>query len=637
MQRLQDLSASSAKVTAFLKDTIEVARQYTNAWDLASLLIKPVQRVLKYPLLIKEILRKTDPLACDYTALQSALKQLNALADHINEQKRKYDMIDEIINNRSNFAGKATPASAKASKKNKKKDERLRATIGAAPAKDELPILIEDLHSTEMAVIGLRRSVGKWVRSINEALEIQTQATTRWIRLTEIMDDDDEARASERMERFLQLLQGPMLAAHLQADENVRSTLIPLIETLVGLFSSPKRIIQHHDEREVDYNRYHQLLAKGEKKAAADKRLADNANGFVAIHSQLLEELPPFLFGARTLLDHIVLVLSQLQTAFYQGTHSLLREFMSETNQIDAGEEPAQTDVAEEPVEAAEAPKELATAPRHPLPIPPQAERPPSLAPSAAFTTDMDLGPLSPISPTSRMLAAEPLPSYLNGASYTSTTAPVGLLPSPGTSFDSPRTPLFSRASVGTNSSSRTDSTSQESQGSGSNAMRTTSRRPALPIPPGPPPPGEVDPPARTPVHHALPPLPAHASPLRGTGGDVPPPPRLDLTKPGATGTALPLNTIVTMAARTDGPVQEDGISSPPTFLREYENKPVSLLPFKAGELLQVFAAPPSSGTSTPGSVAPSEMAGKSSDWALARNVQGELGWVERRRLSEYV
>jgi hypothetical protein len=65
------------------------------------MLIKPVQRVLKYPLLLNDLLRSTPPTHPDYANLTRAAREVKALADEINEVKRKREAVDSIIQGRS--------------------------------------------------------------------------------------------------------------------------------------------------------------------------------------------------------------------------------------------------------------------------------------------------------------------------------------------------------------------------------------------------------------------------------------------------------------------------------------------------------------------------------------------------------
>lgn len=60
--------------------------------DLGSLLIKPVQRLMKYPLLLRELLNSTPTSHPDHEALQHALFTMRTINWNINELKRRKDL-----------------------------------------------------------------------------------------------------------------------------------------------------------------------------------------------------------------------------------------------------------------------------------------------------------------------------------------------------------------------------------------------------------------------------------------------------------------------------------------------------------------------------------------------------------------
>ena len=64
-------------------------------WDLQSLLIKPVQRVLKYPLLLDKLVASTADKHPDYKAVHNARDTINQVAQDINEIKRRKDLGEE--------------------------------------------------------------------------------------------------------------------------------------------------------------------------------------------------------------------------------------------------------------------------------------------------------------------------------------------------------------------------------------------------------------------------------------------------------------------------------------------------------------------------------------------------------------
>ena len=72
---------------------IDKREQYTQAkkecrsLDLESFLIKPVQRVCKYPLLLRELERATETDHVDYEDIAAAFEQIQSSVNSINETK----------------------------------------------------------------------------------------------------------------------------------------------------------------------------------------------------------------------------------------------------------------------------------------------------------------------------------------------------------------------------------------------------------------------------------------------------------------------------------------------------------------------------------------------------------------------
>lgn len=60
--------------------------------DMGSLMIKPIQRVMKYPLLLCELLNSTPASHPDHKALQHAFTAVKDINVNINELKRRKDL-----------------------------------------------------------------------------------------------------------------------------------------------------------------------------------------------------------------------------------------------------------------------------------------------------------------------------------------------------------------------------------------------------------------------------------------------------------------------------------------------------------------------------------------------------------------
>ncbi|XP_051934308.1 rho guanine nucleotide exchange factor TIAM1-like isoform X1 [Hippocampus zosterae] len=72
---------------------------------LESYLIKPIQRVLKYPLLLRELYSLTDPDSEEHYHLDVAMKAMNKVASHINEMQKIHEefgaVFDQLITEQS--------------------------------------------------------------------------------------------------------------------------------------------------------------------------------------------------------------------------------------------------------------------------------------------------------------------------------------------------------------------------------------------------------------------------------------------------------------------------------------------------------------------------------------------------------
>lgn len=64
---------------------------------LESYLIKPIQRILKYPLLLQQLKNLTDPYAEEHQHLIEALKGMEKVAEHINEMQRIHEEYGAIF------------------------------------------------------------------------------------------------------------------------------------------------------------------------------------------------------------------------------------------------------------------------------------------------------------------------------------------------------------------------------------------------------------------------------------------------------------------------------------------------------------------------------------------------------------
>lgn len=87
IKKNQGNEALSGWVTA----CFEQVENMTQAWDLDSLLLKPCQRLLKYPLILQSLQEITDPDHPDLPKIKEAYQELRAMSQRINQAKARSD------------------------------------------------------------------------------------------------------------------------------------------------------------------------------------------------------------------------------------------------------------------------------------------------------------------------------------------------------------------------------------------------------------------------------------------------------------------------------------------------------------------------------------------------------------------
>jgi len=76
-----------------------------NGLDFMGFLIKPVQRICKYPLLIKELLKETEPSDQDFENLTRASSDIQQVIHSINEFKRSNEILHSLLLIQSKVVG----------------------------------------------------------------------------------------------------------------------------------------------------------------------------------------------------------------------------------------------------------------------------------------------------------------------------------------------------------------------------------------------------------------------------------------------------------------------------------------------------------------------------------------------------
>ena len=97
------------EIRLWLTECTTWAHDLTTAWDLDSLLVKPVQRILKYPLLLKELVEVTPDNHPDFTMLDTVAREMVGVSKRINDMKKRADLVGQVAGaskKRKDFEGR---------------------------------------------------------------------------------------------------------------------------------------------------------------------------------------------------------------------------------------------------------------------------------------------------------------------------------------------------------------------------------------------------------------------------------------------------------------------------------------------------------------------------------------------------
>ncbi|KAH9495019.1 hypothetical protein Btru_018446 [Bulinus truncatus] len=282
-------------INDYFTNRLEKMREHMNVFDVAGVLIKPVQRILKYPLLLNELLKNTEDDHDDKEEIEMAIRAMTDVAKAINEYKRRKDLVYKYKKSSDQtFSDKISKLNLHSIKK---KSSRIRGRLStnfgiALQMRDE----IFELEETKFR--NLEKAVKIFLRSVMQFLEHSQEA----VRCQETVVDDITQFYSGKdcvEARKLQAVVTKLLDLYDNMKCNIEKTVVFPLNTLVGLFNGPSHVIEKRFDKLLDYN---SQLGKAEN----DKELQAAKNDYEAMNAQLLDELPKFYTQAFNLLRNCI-------------------------------------------------------------------------------------------------------------------------------------------------------------------------------------------------------------------------------------------------------------------------------------------------------------------------------------------
>uniref|UniRef100_A0A8C1GFV8 Dynamin-binding protein n=1 Tax=Cyprinus carpio TaxID=7962 RepID=A0A8C1GFV8_CYPCA len=288
-------------------------RGKTNYINLGSFLIKPVQRVMRYPLLLMELLNTTPESHHDRKQLAEAVMSIKEINVNINEYKRRKDLVvkyrkgdeDRLIDKISKLSMHSII------KKSNRVSSHLKHLTGISPQiKDEAFDEAEKrFRLQERLIKSFIRDISLYLQHIRESASVKVLSA---ISFCDIYTERQQHMDPERFQRAHRCISDNQFT---EFKERTEALVITPLTQLLNMFAGPHKLIQKRRDKLLDYDN-----CKERAERLKDKRVQEELqtarNNYEALNAQLLDELPKFHRAAEELFTSCVRGFTQAQRDF---------------------------------------------------------------------------------------------------------------------------------------------------------------------------------------------------------------------------------------------------------------------------------------------------------------------------------
>ncbi|XP_036351695.2 dynamin-binding protein isoform X2 [Ochotona princeps] len=328
---LLEIYEKDEKIQKHLQDALADLKSLYNEWgctnyiNLGSFLIKPVQRVMRYPLLLMELLNSTPESHPDKVPLTSAVLVVKEINVNINEYKRRKDL---VLKYRKGDEDSLMEKISKLNihsiiKKSNRVSSHLKHLTGFAPQ-----IKDEAFEETEKNFRMQERLIKSFIRDLSLYLQhIRESACVKVVAAVSMWDVCVERghRDLEQFEKVHRYISDQLFTSFKERTE--RLVISPLTQ-LLSMFTGPHKLVQKRFDKLLDFYNCTERAEKLKDKKTLEE-LQSARNNYEALNAQLLDELPRFQRCAQGLFAHCVHGYAEAHRDFVQQALEQLQPLLS--------------------------------------------------------------------------------------------------------------------------------------------------------------------------------------------------------------------------------------------------------------------------------------------------------------------
>ncbi|KAK0657185.1 hypothetical protein B0T16DRAFT_320345 [Cercophora newfieldiana] len=271
-------------VNLWLKECNEAAKDLTTAWNLDSLLIKPMQRITKYPDILTHLLKYTPTDHPDREALVAAKNDVMTAIEDINKTKKNFELVGQIVGRKR----KESDVRAGLARAFGKRVDKLQAPTKTADD-DEFARLHERFQDDYLRLQVVLRDVEFYTRNVATYVHEFLQYLSSMELVMRLQPSRDYAHLESKWVQFnvsMRDIEKIALEKHLS---DVRKHVIEPFEQVIRCYGNPTLALKKRSKRRLDFDKYLSLKANGKK---VDKQLTELVEQYEALNDTLKKELP---------------------------------------------------------------------------------------------------------------------------------------------------------------------------------------------------------------------------------------------------------------------------------------------------------------------------------------------------------
>ncbi|KAH8603105.1 hypothetical protein B0O99DRAFT_680069 [Bisporella sp. PMI_857] len=337
MTRLEQLQTDPA-VKVWLNECNTVAKDLTQAWDIGSLMVKPVQRLTRWKMLITELVKHTQDTHPDYLALKGAVATIGDILSGINDLKKRVQTIAKIAGRKRKESDVRLFPKVFGIIKRTEKPQQDDKRKGDSPSGANAPTIGDDEDQNYVTV---HQKFGQdflklqiILRDVEFHIRTVTTNVDHFLKLLSSMElvmRSGPSSSPEIESKWVHYNMSMRTMGSIALEEHVsavRKALIEPLEKLITTYEPPRHFIKKRAKRRLDYEKSVQLKAAGK---SIDSKLAGLVEEYEALNETLKADLSQLSAKTQFIADICTSQLVMMQVQWYDIWQKKVRSVLEDS------------------------------------------------------------------------------------------------------------------------------------------------------------------------------------------------------------------------------------------------------------------------------------------------------------------